>query len=197
MSTIPDLEPVANRMREAAQGVREDDLGAPTPCAEMSVGDLLDHVLSLCEAFRRAAEKSSSTAETPPEPSAQNLPEDWRGELDRRLDALVAAWRDPAAWEGMTAAGGFELPGEAAGTVALNELLLHGWDLARATGQAYIGDPASVEVGYSFVSSVPADDPNARAGLFGPVVAVPAEAPLLDRVLGLSGRHPDWSPPLP
>ncbi|QBI53512.1 TIGR03086 family metal-binding protein [Streptomonospora litoralis] len=197
MSTIPDLEPVANRMREAAQGVRDGELDAPTPCEDMSVGDLLDHVLSLSEAFRRAAEKTSTTAQTPPQPSVKNLPADWRAELDRRLDALVAAWRDPDAWQGTTAAGGIELSGEAAGTVALNELLLHGWDLARATDQSYIGDPASVEVSHSFVSQVPADDPNARAGLFGPVVPVPSEAPLLDRVLGLSGRHPDWTPPLP
>ncbi|KIH97503.1 hypothetical protein LP52_18955 [Streptomonospora alba] len=197
MSTMPDLEPVANRMREAAQGVRDSELDAPTPCERMSVGDLLDHILGLCEAFRRAADKTSTTAETPPEPSAQNLPEDWRAELDRRLDALVAAWRDPAAWQGGTAAGGVELSGEVAGVVALNELLLHGWDLARATDQAYIGDPASVETSYAFVSEIPADDVNARDGLFGPVVAVPDDAPLLDKVLGLSGRHPDWTPPLP
>ncbi|MDT0302026.1 TIGR03086 family metal-binding protein [Streptomonospora wellingtoniae] len=197
MSTIPDLEPVANRMREAAQGVRDDELDAPTPCERMPVGALLDHVITLCEAFRRAADKTSTTAETPPEPTPANLPGAWRDELDRRLDALVAAWRDPAAWQGATAVGGVELSGEAAGTVALNELLLHGWDLARATGQAYIGDPASVEIGHAFVSEVPADDPAAREGLFGPVVPVPEEAPLLDRVLGLSGRHPDWTPPPP
>ncbi|MFD0803253.1 TIGR03086 family protein, partial [Streptomonospora algeriensis] len=100
-------------------------------------------------------------------------------------------------WQGATAAGGVELSGEAAGTDALNDLLLHGWDLARATDQAYIGDPASVEASYAFVSEIPADDANARQGLFGPVVPVPEEAPLLDKVLGLSGRHPDWTPPLP
>ncbi|GAB3465417.1 TIGR03086 family metal-binding protein [Streptomonospora sediminis] len=196
MSTGADLEPVAQRMKEAARGVRDGDLDAPTPCEDMTVGALLDHILTLSEAFRHAAEKTAVPGTTPPEPSAQNLPADWRGELDRRLDALVAAWRDPAAWQGSTAAGGVELSGEDAGTVALNELLLHGWDLARATDQSYLGDPASVEAGYAFVSEVP-DDRNARAGLFGPVVPVPEEAPLLDRVLGLSGRHPDWTPPLP
>jgi hypothetical protein len=34
-----------------------------------------------------------------------------------------------------------------------------------------------------------------RDGLFGPVVEVPDDAPLLDRVIGLTGRDPAWSPP--
>ncbi len=37
----------------------------------------------------------------------------------------------------MTKAGGVDLPGEVAGLVALDELVVHGWDVARATGQAY------------------------------------------------------------
>jgi hypothetical protein len=43
------------------------------------------------------------------------------------------------------------------------------------------------------VSGTP-DDPEARRGLFGPVVAVPDDAPLLDRVLGGAGRDPRWLP---
>jgi hypothetical protein len=30
--------------------------------------------------------------------------------------------------------------------------------------------------------------------VFGPVVPVPDDAPLLDRVIGLSGRDPGWKP---
>ena len=52
-----------------------------------------------------------------------------------RLDQLAEAWADPAAWEGLTEAGGLTMPAEVAGTVALDEVVLHGWDLARATGQ--------------------------------------------------------------
>lgn len=44
---------------------------------------------------------------------------------------MAGAWKDPAAWTGMTRAGGVDLPGEIAAAVAADELVLHGWDLAR------------------------------------------------------------------
>jgi uncharacterized protein (TIGR03086 family) len=95
----------------------------------------------------------------------------------------------------MTRAGGFELPGEFAGIVALDELVIHGWDVARASGQPYDCDPGSVEAVMGFVTqfSGPGQE-EAREGMFGPVVPVPDDAPLLDRVIGLTGRDPAWSP---
>jgi uncharacterized protein (TIGR03086 family) len=95
----------------------------------------------------------------------------------------------------MTRAGGIELPGEVAGLVALDELVVHGWDVARATGQAYECDPQSLEAVQGFVAQFSEPGLEAeRAGLFGPVVDVPDDAPLLDRVIGLTGRDPAWSP---
>jgi uncharacterized protein (TIGR03086 family) len=94
----------------------------------------------------------------------------------------------------MTKAGGVDLPGEVAGLVALDEVVVHGWDVARATGQAYDCDTPSLEAVHAFVSqfSEPGQE-EARAGLFGPVVEVPDDAPLVDRVIGLSGRNPMWT----
>jgi uncharacterized protein (TIGR03086 family) len=80
--------------------------------------------------------------------------------------------------------------------VALDELVVHGWDVARASGQPYDVPAGELEVLRGFVA--PFAEPGqeaARAGLFGPVVAVPDDAPLLDRVLGLTGRDPAWAPP--
>ena len=65
---------------------------------------------------------------------------------------MAEAWRAPEAWEGMTRAGGIDLPGEVAGLVALDELVVHGWDVARASGQDFTCDEASLEAVHGFVS---------------------------------------------
>lgn len=93
----------------------------------------------------------------------------------------------------MTRAGGLEMPGAAAAAVALDELVVHGWDLAVGTGQDFAPDPAALHAAEGFCASVP-DAPEARQGLFGPRVAVPAGSTQLDRVLGLAGRDPAWRP---
>ncbi|MGQ0775367.1 MAG: hypothetical protein ACT4NY_13245 [Pseudonocardiales bacterium] len=85
--------------------------------------------------------------------------------------------------------------GEVAGLVVLDELVIHGWDLARASGQVYDCDPTSLDAVHSFVAQFSGPGHEAqREGLFGPVVEVPDDAPLLDRVIAFSGRDPAWSP---
>jgi uncharacterized protein (TIGR03086 family) len=87
------------------------------------------------------------------------------------------------------------MPGAVAGVVALDELIVHGWDLARATSQPFECDAASVEACLDVVEqfSGPGSE-EVRGTAFGPVVAVPADAPALDRLIGLTGRDPGWSP---
>ncbi len=94
----------------------------------------------------------------------------------------------------MTMAGGVDLPGEVCGLVALDEVLLHGWDVARATGQPYLPTDAESEAVLPFVTpDDSAPDGSGRDGIFGLVVTVPEDAPVFDRVLGLAGRDPNWS----
>ena len=96
----------------------------------------------------------------------------------------------------MTKAGPVDLPGEIGGLVALDEIVVHGWDVAKATGQPFSVDPATLQAVHDLVIqfSGPGTEEQ-RAGGFGPEIAVPADAPLLDRVLGMVGRHADWTPP--
>jgi uncharacterized protein (TIGR03086 family) len=192
-----DLQPAARRVADLLPGIGEEHLDAPTPCADTSVADLLDHFLGLTLAFRQAAAKETDPqggdATGPPGPvTGADLDPDWRRLLPERLSALVQAWRDPEAWTGTTAAGGVDLPGEVAGRVALNELVIHGWDLARATGQDYRCDRETEQAAFGVVSQFAT--PEGTEGLFGPPVEVPPQRSLLDRAVGLSGRDPDWTP---
>ena len=188
-----DLEPATDAMTRLVEGVRDDQLGAPTPCPDMTVGDLLDHVDGLSLAFAAAANKKPlDTGGRPPAPDAARLGTDWRSRIPGRLAELALAWRSEPAWTGMTAAGGVDLPGELAGIIALNEILVHGWDLAAATGQEFTADPELLRAAYGFVQSSAAENPNGTPGLFGPPVPVPADAPPVDQLIGLSGRDPGW-----
>jgi uncharacterized protein (TIGR03086 family) len=197
MSTTVDLAPAANQMADLVRAVPDDALAAPTPCPAYSLGDLLDHVEGLSLAFAAAATKDTGGfTDDVPQPDASHLGDDWRTRIPEALDRLAHAWRDPRAWEGMTRAGGFDLPGEFAGLVALDELVVHGWDVARASGQPYDIDPTSLVVLRGFLSEFAGPEPSVeREGRFGPVVEVPEGAPLIDRVVGLTGRDPAWSPP--
>ncbi|MFD1858454.1 TIGR03086 family protein [Aeromicrobium camelliae] len=192
-----DLRLAVSRTSAVACAVADEQLNAPTPSPEVDVTRLIHHLLGLSIAFRDAARKvRGPTTATPPEPVDAPLPDEWRALLHERLVELAAAWEDPAAWDGMTMAGGVELPAHVCGLVALDEVLLHGWDLARATGQDYQVSEDEAEAIVPIVSP-DAEDPEGRGreGLFGPVVPVADDAPLFDRVLGLAGRDPRWTAP--
>jgi uncharacterized protein (TIGR03086 family) len=195
MATLVDLEPATRRMADLVRGVPDELLDRPTPCPAYTLGDLLDHVAGFALAFAAAATKTIGDASSQgPSGDASQLGDDWRTRIPHDLAALAEAWREPEAWTGMTRAGGVDLPGEVAGLIALDELVVHGWDVARASGQAYDCDPRSLEVVHDFVAQFSgAGQEETRAGLFGPVVEVPDDAPLLDRVIGLTGRDPAWS----
>ncbi len=186
-----DLGPQAAELARVVAGIRDDQLGDPTPCAGTPVAGLLAHVVGLTTAFRMAAEKTPVSGG--PSASADDLPTDWRTGIPAQLDALVEAWRRPSAWEGTAEAGGVTMPAPVAAAVALDEVLVHGWDLAVATGQDYAADPASVAVCTEFAAQAAAEGPT--PGLFGPPVPVPDDAPPLDRLLGQTGRDPRWQPP--
>ncbi|MFF3505092.1 TIGR03086 family metal-binding protein [Streptomyces sp. NPDC003247] len=189
-----DLGPQARIVARLAAGVPDDRLADRTPCPGHAVRNLLGHLTGLAVAFRDAGRKElGPTTDTDPTAAVPDIGPGWREELPRVLDELAAVWRDPAAWTGATRAGGVDLPGAAAGAVAADELVVHGWDLARATGQAYRPDPAALRVSYAFLLAA-AEETDRGGGLFGPVVPVPDDAPLLDRAVGLSGRDPGWTP---
>ena len=191
-----DLTPAAQRMAALVGGVSDNQLRGVTPCPAYTLGDLLDHVGGLAVAFTAAARKTVPPGGSQgPSGDGSRLEEGWRDRISRDLATLAEAWTDPEAWTGTAVAGGVEMPAAVAALVALDELVVHGWDVARASGQRYDVDPASLEAVHGFVAqfSGPGQE-ESRAGLFGPVVPVADGAALLDRVVGMAGRDPSWSP---
>ncbi|QLY32315.1 TIGR03086 family metal-binding protein [Nocardia huaxiensis] len=185
-----DLEPAATDMEAVVAGIGDSQMDAPTPCAGTSVHILLAHVVGLTEAFRQAATKEMLGRSQTPASARPELPHDWRNRIPAQLKALVAAWREPSAWTGDTEAGGVQLPATQMAEIALNELVVHAWDLARATGQPYLPDSDDLNILLDMLRDTPAEG---TPGLFGPVIPIPDNASTLDRVLGLTGRDPAWT----
>ena len=100
-----DLGPAAQRLGALVSAIPDEQLAAPTPCPDYSVGDLVEHVGGLAQAFTAAATKNTEAAPGGPSGDASRLVDDWRARIPRDLDALAVAWRDPDAWTGMTQRG--------------------------------------------------------------------------------------------
>jgi uncharacterized protein (TIGR03086 family) len=186
-----DFGPATTQLASLVSGVTDDQLAVRTPCESYTLGDLIDHVNGLSLGFAYAARKALPPGGSrPPSGDATRLHPDWRIRIPQQLKALAEAWRDPAAWEGMTTIGGVDLPAHVAAGFGLNECVVHGWDLSRTTGQSFEADPAAVAASIELLSRFG----GGHEGNFGPPVDVDPAAPAIDRLVGLSGRNPSWSP---
>jgi uncharacterized protein (TIGR03086 family) len=192
-----DLGPAAQRLADLVARVRDDELGKPTPLPAYTLGDLIEHVGVMALAFAAAANKDlgSPYVRQAPAGDASRLGADWRTRIPRQLGELAQAWREPGAWVGMTKIADMDAPGEMVALTAADELAVHGWDVARATGQSYTCEPEVLDAAQRFLIQFASPDAPAGPDVpFGPSRPVSADAPLLDRVLALAGRDSGWLP---
>ena len=170
--------------------VRPDQAGAPTPCTEWDVRDLLNHVIGtlwLSEAL--------FTDRAPRYPMAPGgLPgTDLAGEdpAAAYTDASAAALTAASAGDTLTRVHPTplgDMPGPALAGFTTLDILVHGWDLAKATGQPAGLDDALVAHALAFAQQ--AITPGTRAPRIGPALPVAADAPLTNRLVAFLGRHP-------
>jgi uncharacterized protein (TIGR03086 family) len=130
-------------------------------------------------------------------PSNETSPLDgeWRAEIRRNLDDMAAAWTPIEAWSGTTRIGGMDSPAEMVGCVGAEELLVHTWDLAVATGRDFAASPEVIAAARYFLdATADTDRPSGTAVPFGPPTTPPAGASALDQVIALAGRDVNWAP---
>jgi uncharacterized protein (TIGR03086 family) len=191
-----DFGPAAQHLAILVTGVDDAQRAAPTPCPAYQVGDLLEHIGTLARAFAAAARKDRGPLTGQPAAGdATRLAADWRVSIPRDLGTLAQAWSAPGAWDGITRIAAMDSPAGMVGVTLADELVVHGWDLARATGQPFQPDPAAVRAARSFLDLFAS--PDAPAGdevAFGPSRPTSPSAPDLDQVLALAGRDLTWAP---
>ncbi|WP_431967065.1 TIGR03086 family metal-binding protein [Actinacidiphila sp. bgisy160] len=184
------IEAAAEAAR-VARGVGGDParLSAPTPCGEWDTRTLLNHWILYTShglehrALREPLPEELTTRDFTAAP-------DWAGAYAKRLDHAVAAWAVPEVWEGEIDLGYAKMPAAEVASMIIKELAVHGWDVARATGQEYrCGEGLA-----TFVLEVVdryAEVYRRYEGFAAPVTLPdPAAAGAFERALALSGRTP-------
>ena len=179
------------RTAAVVAAVDDDQLDGSTPCEKLSLRELVAHLGTLGVDFAAAARKDlGELTDSEPGDGGYHLDDGWRGQYPGTLAGLATAWDDAQAWEGMTRIGGVDLPGEVAGLIGLTEVVIHGWDVAVATGQDYEVDEEAARAVYDHLAAFAADGP--VEGLFDGAVEISGDATTFERALALSGRDPGW-----
>src|SRR3954468_22395622 len=177
MSTV-DLGPGVEQLKSLLASIDDKDLAKPSPCPLFTVGNVIAHVGGFAQAFTAAARKErSDLVEHAPTGDPAPLPADWRTRIPNDLDTLAEAWRDPSAWEGMTRIAAMDAPAEMVGATVADEIVVHTWDITRATGRDYTPDPQLLEAAMAFLTAFAS--PDAAAGddvPFGPSRPAPSGA---------------------
>jgi uncharacterized protein (TIGR03086 family) len=182
---------LAQALDQAAAAVRggADEPAAPTPCRSWTVRDLVEHVVFGLEKFTTAARGGRPDWQASP-PALEG---DWVAAFRRGADGLLAAWRAAGDLSAPVTLPVGEVPASFQVYQQITELAVHTWDLVRATGQALKLDPevAGAALDWAKTAMRPefrGDETSGKS--FGPEVAVPADAPVDDRLAGFFGREP-------
>ena len=103
---------------------------------------------------------------------------------------------DPGALDGMVYIAGNELPAAFALALHTVETVVHGWDLGRALDRAFHPADDLVDHVWALLPLVVSDDARGtqEGAAYLPAVPVPHDAPILDQVIGFTGRNPAWTP---
>ena len=164
-------------------------LEAQTPCTDYTVRQLINHLLFWAPSLTGAAGKAMVAPPAAKESDLDLTGGDCLAALTESINGTVKAWSDPAAWAGTTHMGSpIELPADLVGGMITGELVVHGWDLARAAGRELSVDDDIAE--YLLVELGKTAQQGRDMGMFAPEVPMPATAPPMHRLLALTGRTP-------
>lgn len=179
------LDAAAAHAVPVLRGIASDEklLGARTPCAEYDVRALVNHLYLVVVQFQALAAKRDADFSVSPDYVAEGGGA-WADGFEAETRKLVAAWAEPGAEEGSSGAMG--LPARTVGSMALLDLTVHAWDLARATGRPFEPDPAVVD---GLAAEVERMAPMARKmNVFGEAVVAGDSATAFERLLAVTGR---------
>lgn len=183
MEALERIEKATAVASEKVNGIKEDQLSDPTPCSELDVRGLLNHLLGGLSMLTEAAKGGK-----PAMPEGDQFGSDPGKVYDERRVGLLEAIREEGVFERTWEMPFGALPGKMMAGIAFMEHLTHAWDVAKATGQDTSLPEDLVKECLDVVR--PMDAMLRMPGVCGPAIEVPESAPLTDQLAGFMGRQP-------
>jgi uncharacterized protein (TIGR03086 family) len=169
--------------------VRPDQWTAPTPCADWDVRALVNHVV-VEQLWVPALLGGETVAGVGNRFDGDLLGDDPVGRWEGAAETARSAWDAAGAWDRTVVVSRGPTPALVYASELTADLLIHGWDLARAVGAAEPVEPELVRLVLDDVE--PWADAARAVGVFGPAVRVPPGSDDLTRLLGVTGRDRNW-----
>ncbi|MEO7837477.1 MAG: TIGR03086 family metal-binding protein, partial [Acidimicrobiales bacterium] len=163
--------------------VRQDQLTLPTPCAEWDVGLLIEHLVDGNEMFTAAVVDRTSR------PTAPEVDDPFDA-YARSTEAVRQAWRQPGVLTREITGPFGTLPGHVVVRMHFVDHLVHGWDLAKATGQDTTIEERLATAAYEEMTAALDASSRGPGSPFGPEVPCSRDAPVHERLMAFLGRHP-------
>lgn len=165
--------------------VGPEQMGAATPCTEWDVRALINHLVA---GNRMVA--ALAAGGPMPDRNADHLGDDPRAAFADSARAADAVLREDGALERLFRMPFGEVPGAMVAGMRFVDVLVHTWDLAKATGQSTKLDPQLCQTGLELARMRMGDEPRQAGAPIGPVVEMVADAPICDRFAAYMGRQP-------
>jgi uncharacterized protein (TIGR03086 family) len=183
MDVLRDFDRAATAARAVVDGVRPEQWGLPSPCAEWDVRGVLNHLV-----FGNLRAEASLRGRVPPEDrSADYLGGDPAAAFADSVTACREAFGEPGVLEKVVPTPLGEQPARFYVHMRINELLAHGWDVAAATGQSTDLVPDLAESALAMWHSRLGDKPRTGSP-FGPAQPAPEGSTAADRLAAFLGR---------
>lgn len=180
---LADLDRALAGAEAVIAGIAPGQWTAPTPCTELDVRALVNHLVSGNQAFAAYV-----TGAKPPARGTDVLGDDPLAAYREAGAGLRAAFGSADALDEVYKAPFGTAPGAVLVQVRVLEQLAHGWDIARATGQASDFPDDVAERSLAVARQTLASRPTGPGAPFGPELPAPGGAPTLDRLAAFLGR---------
>jgi uncharacterized protein (TIGR03086 family) len=181
-ASIRLLQRADDQLRRVISRLSPAQAGLPTPCSEFNLRTLINHIVYDVQVFTAMISGGQRGS-----PDVDRLGDNWLAAYRSSADLLLSTWRRRGTGGTLTSRTG-ELPATWALGQHTSDLVVHAWDVSRATGNTDELDPELAEAALAWGRENL--KPEFRGQAFGPEVPVPENAPIYDRMAGYFGRTP-------